>query len=215
MGGCCSPNGYAKVWDAKQARKFARQYLRKGLDPTAKHLVNFLKECGIEGQTILEVGGGVGAIQVDLLRAGAARAVSVELSPAYEEVARELLTAAGLMDRDERLIMDFAREAGKVGSADVVIMHRVVCCYPDMEPLVEAAANRARRHLAISFPRASWWVRLGFLAGNLWFWLRRVDFRTYVHSPRAILATAQVLGFRPVLEHRGWLWQLAVLERPG
>ncbi len=215
MRGCCNPSGYAKVWDARQARKFARHYLRKGLDPTAKRLVDFLKARGLAGQTILEVGGGVGAIQVDLLRAGAARAVSVELSPAYEEAARELLTAAGLMDRDERLIMDFAGEAGKVGSADVVIMHRVVCCYPDMEPLVAGAADRARRHLAISFPRASWWVRLGFVAANFWFWLRRVEFRTYVHPPRAILATAQSHGFLPVLEHRGWLWQLAVLERPG
>ena len=41
--------------------------------------------------TVLEVGGGVGAIQLELLRAGAAGTTNVELSAAYEPYAAELL----------------------------------------------------------------------------------------------------------------------------
>jgi hypothetical protein len=50
-------------------------------------MVGFLEESGIEGATVLEVGGGVGEIQIELLRRGAERSVNLELSPAYEREA--------------------------------------------------------------------------------------------------------------------------------
>jgi hypothetical protein len=53
-------------------------------------MVEFLRELGIEGASILEIGGGVGEIQVELLQAGAARAQNLELSPAYEHEAHKL-----------------------------------------------------------------------------------------------------------------------------
>src|SRR5207247_1658949 len=92
----------------------------------------------------LEVGGGIGAIQLELLKAGAARAVSVELTPTYEDIARQLLDEAGLADRVERKVMDFAQAAAQVDSADVVVLNRVICCYPDMPRLAAAAADPAQ-----------------------------------------------------------------------
>src|SRR5258708_13354774 len=91
----------------KEAQGDARSYRRKGLDPPSRRIFDYLKQRGVEGRTVLEVGGGVGAIQIELLKAGAARAISVELTPTYEEVALELLHAAGLEDRPERRVIDF------------------------------------------------------------------------------------------------------------
>ena len=62
--------------------------------------------------TVLEVGGGIGAAGLKLLQAGAARAVNVELSPAYGPVASQLLREAGLVGRVETLVCDFVAEAG-------------------------------------------------------------------------------------------------------
>lgn len=215
MTGCCTPSDYGRIFDAREARRYAQQYRKHGLDPVARRMVAFLKARGLEGATVLEVGGGIGAIQVESLQAGAARAINIELSPAYEEPARALLAEHGLIDRVDRRILDFATGAGAVDAADVVVMHRVVCCYPDMTRLVDAAAGRARRLLALSFPRDGWWVRLGIWAGNLVNRVRRENFRAYLHPPGAILATASAAGLHPVLDHRGWFWQLAVLERRG
>jgi hypothetical protein len=39
-----------------------------------------------------------------------------------------------------------------VAPADLVILHRVVCCYPDYERLLTAAADHARRALVFSYP---------------------------------------------------------------
>jgi len=48
-------------------------------------MVEFLELSGIEGATVLEIGGGVGEIQIELLKRGAASSVNLELSSAYEE----------------------------------------------------------------------------------------------------------------------------------
>src|SRR5205809_3530097 len=93
---CCSPKGYRWVFSERSARAEARRYRRKGLDGTSRRIVDFLKGQGLEGRTVLEVGGGIGAIQIELLKAGASRALSVELTPTYEEAAGALLREAGL-----------------------------------------------------------------------------------------------------------------------
>ena len=57
--------------------------------------LRFIKERGVEGETLLEVGGGIGAVEIELLKAGMARAINVELTPINEAAARELLVEAG------------------------------------------------------------------------------------------------------------------------
>lgn len=213
MDGCCTPGGYEQVFDAREARRDAAHYRQHGLEPAARAMVEYLRGRGVSGSTVLDVGGGIGAVHIELLRAGAARAVNVELSGAYEQVARELLAEAGVGDRVEREQMDFARDAARVEPADVVVMNKVVCCYPDMPTLVTAAAARARRFLAISFPRRVWWIRLAVGAANLAYRVRRSAFRAYVHPPAAVLSQARAQGLRPVHDHRGWIWQAVVLER--
>src|SRR5207253_8885910 len=189
MRDCCSPKGYRWVFSERSARAEARKYRRKGLDGTSRQIVDFLKTQGVEGRTVLEVGGGIGAIQIELLKAGAARAVSVELTPTYEDVAAGLLSDAGLTDRVERKVMDFAQAASQVDGADVVIMNRVICCYPDMPLLAGAAADHARRMLVMSYPTGARWMRVGLGLGNLVLWLLRLGLHVFVHPPRAMIAT--------------------------
>ena len=162
---------------------------------------------------MLEVGGGVGAVQLELLKAGAERVQNVELSPAYEPYAAELLTEAGLEGRVERRLLDFADAGGEVDTADFVILHKVVCCYPDYEALVGAAAAHAKRHLLLTYPRGSWWTRLGFGAGNLLERLRRRTFRAYVHPPSAMVAVARRHGLEPITTDRGLVWEFCGFER--
>jgi 2-polyprenyl-3-methyl-5-hydroxy-6-metoxy-1,4-benzoquinol methylase len=211
---CCPPKGYEKLFGERAARRDLRRYRRKGLDDTGKVLVDFLRERGVEGTTVLEIGGGSGAIEAELLKEGAARAVNVELSQSYEAAARELWQEAGVADRAEFVVADVAADGGEIGPADSVVMHRVVCCYPDYDALVGAAAKRARRHLVMSFPRERRLTRSGFAAVNLAARLLRWEYRNFVHAVDGIIAAAERQGFRLALEHRGSIWQVAALERP-
>ncbi|HKB32896.1 MAG TPA: SAM-dependent methyltransferase [Candidatus Dormibacteraeota bacterium] len=213
MSDCCSPKGYQWIFSEKTARGDAQSYRRKGLDATSQLIVDYLKQRGVEGRTILEVGGGVGAIQIELLKAGATSAISVELTPTYEEVALELLHEAGLEDRVERRVMDFARSANEFAMADIVIMNRVICCYPDMPVLAGAAAEHAAEVLVMSFPRRTWWTRALLSIGNFALRVTRRQFQIFIHSPAQILAEAERHGLREALDNPGRFWQVAAAQR--
>jgi 2-polyprenyl-3-methyl-5-hydroxy-6-metoxy-1,4-benzoquinol methylase len=210
---CCRPDEYDKVFDEKHARSKAREYARKGLDGDARRIVDFVRGRMSPGYTVLEIGGGIGAIHLELLRDGAARVLNVELATQYETVASELVRERAVSDRVERRLGDFVREASSIPAADVVVMNRVVCCYPDADALVGAAAEHARRYLVMTFPVDRWWIRWGIAAGNAWCALRGNSFRGYVHATRVVLAAAQRHGLRLVEQRRGLIWQLIALER--
>ena len=213
MAGCCTPSGYRKIFDAKAARRDVRKYRRRGLDKAARRIVDFLAVRGVDGDSVLEVGGGIGAIQLELLRAGAVRATNVELSPEYEPLAEELLREAGLEERVERRLGDFVRDADELEPADDVVLHRVVCCYPDPEALVGAAADHARRRLVLSFPPDTSLFRGGSAVLNAFLALTRTEFRTFVHPHGAILGTARACGLEPALEARTPMWRIVGFER--
>jgi magnesium-protoporphyrin O-methyltransferase len=213
MSNCCTPKGYRQIFSERTARAEARRFRRKGLDATSRRVANVIRNGGVEGRTLLEVGGGVGAIEIDLLRAGLTRAVNVELTPTYEAAASDLLREAGLADRVERRVMDFAEAGSEVETADFVVMNRVICCYPDMPKLASAAAERARGMLVMSFPNDRWWTRLGLNFVNFGLRVFRQEFHIFARSPALIVAAVEQHGFRTTVNERGLLWHVAALER--
>jgi len=210
---CCTPAGYRRIFGERTARRDVRRYRRRGLDRAARRIVDFLASRGVEGDSVLEVGGGAGAIQLELLKAGAAHATNVELSPEYEPFASELLREAGLEARVERRLGDFVAAAEEIGTADNVVLHRVVCCYPDPEALVGAAAQHARRRLVLSFPPDRAVFRAGSAVFNAFLALTRTEFRTFVHPAATILGAARSHGLEPALETRTRIWRIVGFER--
>ena len=194
------------------ARRDAARYRRKGPGSVGGRLVELVRG---QGRDMLEIGGGIGALQLELLRDGVERAVNVELSPAYEEEARGLAREAGVEARVDRRVLDFARGATELGAADIVLMHRVVCCYPDMPGLVGAAADHSRRVLALSYPPDTRLFRAAARGINLWSRLRKQEFRFFVHKPPAIFRVAAEHGLELVTRERRRFWEVAALERPS
>jgi magnesium-protoporphyrin O-methyltransferase len=205
MPACCSSD-YRRFFNRKFAARDLRRYRARGLTATERDLVTLCHE--VDGATVLEVGGGIGALQLELLEAGAAAATNVELSGAYEDAAAELFAGRTV----ERRVGDFV--AADVPEHDVVLMHRVVCCYPDVDALVGAAASRTRRTLALTYPQQRVWIRAGLQVVNVWLRLRGCGFRTYVHPVARIDGAAERKGLR--LERRlrrGLFWESAAYGR--
>ena len=210
---CCNPRGCDAFFSERFARRSARRYRKHGLDRSARRIVEFLKGRGLAGATVLEVGGGVGEIQLELLGRGAARTVNLELSPAYEEEAARLAREAGVEARIDRRLHDIAADPSEVEPVDIVVLHRVVCCYPDYELLLGAAADHARRLLVFSHPPRNPISRSLIAAQNLGFRLLGREFRTFTHPPRRMLAVLERRGLRPVFVHRGLPLHVVGLER--
>ena len=213
MPDCCSPKGYRSVFSERRARAEARRYRRRGLDPTSRRIAEFLQRQGIQGRTLLEVGGGIGAIQIELLKAGITSAVNIELTPTYEEAARALLHEAGLEARVERRVMDFAEATAEVEAADIVIMNRVICCYPDMPKLTGAAAEHTRELLVMSFPKERWWTRAVISMGDFVLRVARQQFQVFLHPHDEIIATAERRGLKAMSNQTGFFWDVASLRR--
>ena len=201
------------MFNSQRARKKANAYRKKGLDRQSAQIVSLLTTEPLAGKTILEIGGGVGALQLELLKAGADRTVGVELSTEYEPVARELLDEADLDDRADRHVGDFVTMDGELSVADVVVLNRVICCYPDMPALLGKACDQARARVVITVPRERWLLRAGMGLANLWFRLRRSAFRVFVHSKKGMIAEAGRRGFEPTAELRGRVWDVILFER--
>jgi magnesium-protoporphyrin O-methyltransferase len=209
---CCSASDYRRLFNRRYAARDARRYRSHGLTGTSRDLVELAGD--VQGASVLDIGGGVGAIELELLASGAERATNVELSAAYEDEAERLLTERGFAHRVDRRIGDFVAESGAIERHDIVVMHRVVCCYPDVDSLVGAAAAHTERRLLLTYPQERKWMRLGLRVINLWLRLTRCGFRTYAHPVSQIDSAAEAEGLR--LERReghGLLWESAAFAR--
>jgi hypothetical protein len=210
---CCSPTGYRTIFGIKTVQRDARRYRRKGLTGTAGWILQALTDVGVTELSVLEVGGGIGGLQIELLEAGASHATNVEIIDSYEAAARSLIMEHRLEDRVDRHVADYAQHPDQTPAADIVVMHRVICCYPDPDMLTAAACARARDRVAITIPREAPWVRLAFWGMNAWLRLRRIAFRGYVHRHAQILEVATTQGFHAGRHDRGLLWESFILQR--
>ncbi len=215
MPACCDPSEFDAVFTSKYAAQTARKLRSSGLDDTARRMVDFLVDVGVEGADVLEIGGGVGGVHLELLRLGAARATNLELSTAYDHEATRLMREGGVAERVERRIADLAVEPEVVPRADLVVLHRVVCCYPDFRLLLGAAADRARLALVVSFPRPHLLTRAGTALENMSYALRRQSFRTFVHPPDAMAGVMAAHGLDVERTGRTAMWQFAGAVRVG
>ncbi len=213
MAACCEPQGYDRIFSARQAQRAAARYRKSGLGWAPRRTAELFRDGVIAGRTLLEIGGGVGDLQVELLRAGVDHATSIELSPAYEQAASGLLQEGGLADRCKRLVGNFANRPELAGPADVVVLHSVVCCYPEPDRLLVPAAKATRRHLVISYPRETWWFRAWAPIANLYPRMTGSDFRFYVHPVTKLLDALESSGLRLIHTERNRIDHLAVFTR--
>jgi hypothetical protein len=210
--GCCQ--GVDQVFGERTARHDLRRYRRRGPSRPTRALLEAIRGEGIERATVLDIGGGVGAIQQELLAAGAEHATSVEASSAYLRVAREEAERRGTAGRVSYHEGDFVALADGIEPADVVTLDRVICCYPDVEALVGRSAERAGRLYGLVYPRDTWWVRLGIGSTNLAMRLGRRAYRAYVRRSSTVDAEARQRGLTPRLRRGvGPVWQVVLYTR--
>jgi SAM-dependent methyltransferase len=211
---CCTDD-YDKVFDARTARRQLTDYHRRGASGTTARLIGEIKAAGVAGTSVMDIGGGVGVIGLELLAAGATSVTGVDASAPYVAVARQAFERAGWEERATVHHADFVEVAEQLDAADVVTLDRVVCCYGDWQALVDASAARARRLLGLVYPNSRWYVRAAVALGNLALRISGRTFRGYVHPEARIDARIRRAGFEPRSHHRGWAWQTIVYERVG
>jgi SAM-dependent methyltransferase len=214
---CCGPEGsdYDRQFDARHAEQHLRAYRRDGPTGLTRALIDGLAADGLEGRTVLDIGGGVGAVHHELLRAGASAAVDVDASRAYLAAARGEAERQGHADQVRYIRGDLVAIAPTLDAVDLVALDRVICCYPDMTELVGRSASLARRRYGLVYPRDTWPARAAVALLNARFRLSRSSFRSFVHPTREVEAVIARHGLIKRSERTTLIWQLAIYERPA
>src|SRR5258708_39620563 len=147
----CQCQGIETQFNRREAANKLADYRKKGPLPSTRLLIAALLDAGVQDRTLLDIGGGIGAIQCELLKAGARAAVNVDASSAYLGAAQQEAHRQGLSGRVEYHQGDFVELADAIPPADIVTLDRVICCYPDMPALVGLSADRARQLYALVY----------------------------------------------------------------
>ena len=213
---CCKSRqcqGIEEIFNDSMAEGDLENYLKNGPSKDTGRLLDAIRERLPQGFSLLDIGGGVGAIQHELAAAGAEAIINVDASPAYSQVAQAEAARRGYAERASYHIGDFAQMGSELQQVDVVTLDRVICCYDDMPSLVQAAVERARRVMGLVYPRDAWYIRFGVALANLVMTVLRRRFRIYAHPTQEVERIIKAAGFARSFYHSGFFWQVAVYEK--
>ncbi len=214
---CCQCQGIEKTFDRKTAANDLKSYRKKGPDRTTVMLIEALKQQGVRGLSLLDVGGGVGAIQHELLESGVATAVGVDASSAYIAAAKEEAERQGHADRVSYQFGNIVDLSKDLEGADIVTLDRVICCYHDVQALVRTTSTLAGKYYGVVYPRYMLWLRatLRVVSGPFAIFQRISgnSFRPYLHSTEEVESILSTNGFSRRFYSTKGLWQVVVYAR--
>ena len=213
MNCCCPHTRSASRFFSFFAGRHRKRFEKKGFETSQMQLMEGLKQAGYQDAKILEIGSGVGHLHQTLLEQGARSAVGVDLAPKMIDEARHWAEERSLTDRTDYVEGDFVEIYPTLSNADVTVMDKVVCCYPDADGLVHATLIKTNRVYALTYPRNLWYVRalVGVMA-----WGMKVlgsDFRPYVHDPVLIEKWITDAGFGKQYQNHDPIWLTQVYVR--
>lgn len=207
---CCGAN---EIFDLKRAEKEFKKYTRKGpRNPTAK-LIKRFDHNSISDRTLLDIGGGIGAIQWFFLENGAKKTTDVDASSSYLKVAADYSSQNGWQNRSNFFHGDFVETNQTFESYDFVTLDKVVCCYPEYQSLLLKAASHCNDTLALTFPVRNLISRFLILLSGLYFYLKNNPFRTYIHRPSEIRELIRSCGFEPIYADVAFPWHVQIYRR--
>jgi SAM-dependent methyltransferase len=210
---CCAVD-LERPFDARVAARDLADFRRHGLPAPSRLLRDMLVRAGLKDRSVLDIGGGVGAIHHDLLRAGARSITDVDGSSAYIDAARTEAVRQGHAEQIAYRHGDFTRLVDEIEPADVVILIAVLCCYPDMPTLVRLSAARAGQFYGLVYPRSTWWMRAAAAA----YGILRPGLNSgpgHVHDEQAVDRAVRLSGLMPRANASTWYWRVVLYERPA
>ena len=220
MPGCCDPQGFDESSAHGSPAGWRGATASAGWAEPSATWSTSLSLAAWPGRPVLEIGGGVGEIQLELLKRGAARTTNLELVDVLRRPGRR--AGPGGRPRPtaiERRLHDIVEAPDEVERADVVVLHRVVCCYPDYERLLGAAADHAGRPAGVQPPAAQPGTRAFVAVENAVLRLTGRRYQSFAHPPEAMLAVSRDRGLTAVHTRpraglaRGGTWSACGLRR--
>lgn len=208
---CCGAN---RLFDIKNAKKDIKRYLKKGPRKPTKLLIDALKAENLTNLSLLDIGGGVGIIPLELLPKKISKVTDVDASEGYISIAKAEAEKRQLQDSIHYELGDFVDVQQHIEKHDIVTLDKVICCYPNVDELLQASLSKATSYYGLVYPQANFLSRLTVWFLNLTLKVRGNPFRTFIHSPRLVHATITKTGFKKIASAKTLLsWQIHLYKK--
>lgn len=213
MSCCCPHSQSASKFFSFFAKSYRRRFAKKGFEPSQQQLMDGITQANFADKTLLEIGCGVGHLHQCLLEQGAQHAVGIELATEMIVEATDWAKQRGLENKTKYREGDFIEIASTIETADIVIMDKVVCCYPDADSLIHRSLEKCRESIALTYPRKTWYTRFGVQLLALIMKLLGSNFRPYVHDPIQIEQWITEQGFKKIVQNQTVIWLSQIYQK--
>jgi len=210
---CCNDNAIEKQFDKLRVANKVNQYRSKGISKETRILVDSLKSMGIDGNSLLDIGCGLGLIGIELLESGLAGVENIEASSSYLESAKTESKKRNLIDKTSFTYGNFVEIAESVSAADIVTLDKVICCYDELEPLVKLSCEKTLKYYGVIYPRDTWWAKAAIGFENLMRKIKGNTFRVFVYPTEEIDSLIKEQGLTRVFYKAMMVWQIVIYSR--
>ncbi len=208
---CCGAN---QQFNLKSAKKDLKRYLKKGPSKPTKLVTEALKTINLKGLSLLDIGGGIGPIPLELIPHGLTKVTNVDASEAYINIAKAEVEKRNYNDIITSHLGDFTDIQEQIQKHDIVTLDKVICCYPFMDDLLKTSLSKAKKYYALVYPQANWLSKLGVKILNLILKLKGNPFRTFIHSPILVESTIANAGFKKIYSTKTLLsWHIHLYKK--
>ena len=206
MDSCCN-NQYNHTFGMKKAQKEMDHYLKYGPKKSTVWLLDPVVEQIKAGDSVLEVGGGVGSFLLELQKQGVGPSYYMDISESYSAVFQHQVNNQSLENKINVHTGDFTEKHHLIPDTDVVALDKVLCCYQDFKQLLSLSLDKAGRIFAYTVPDDVWWVRFIHQIETALKQLFTKHLITYIHPVDQIESQVVAKGFQKVFQksHTGWL----------
>ena len=190
-----------------------RRYRRRGLEAVQRKLLEGLTTAGVTGASVLEIGCGTGELQRRVLAAGAASAVGIDMAGGMIEQARAAAEREGLQESAAFLVGDAVERAAELQPAALVVLDKVLCCYPEIDHLLAMSLQRTQRLYAVVVPRPHWLVAAVWRVAIAVFKLLRSTFHPFYHDWQRTASAISAAGFHRIFAAHTLAWEAWIYRR--
>ena len=139
--------------------------------------------------------------------------MDVDASNGYLEVVKSHAVENDYMDKAQFQYGDFVEKANEINMYDFVTLDKVVCCYPDYESLLDQALKKCENTIALIFPIGGPIPKIFVQIEKIYFYLKKISFGTYIHSPRDIEKFIVSKGFKTVHKKISFPWHVQIYTK--
>ena len=190
---CC---GADLFFDQKKSNKLYKNYLKKGPSRVTAKMIWQLEKHPIDGNTMVDIGGGIGALQWWFLENGGRNTVDIDASSDYLKQAESHAQIKGWGAKTKFLLGDFMDVYAQITPTDYITLDKVVCCYPNYKEILEATCEKANKIISLSYPMDGIISNAIRKMGDFFMNFSSNPFRPYIHSVKEVRSVIEQNGFQ-------------------